>query len=198
MPSHVPPAIEIAGLVKDYRGLRPLRLDGLRVHDGEHVAVGGVDATAAEVLINLINGAILPDSGTVTVFGQDTASIVDETAWLTSLERFGIVTPRAVLLDGATLLQNLALPLTLEIDELSNEVRDASGAAGGRVGIPASQLSAGHRRRARGPADACAPRAVRRPEAPDRVAGASDRRRAAGAGRGVRPRRSPGARRRGG
>src|SRR5207253_2543875 len=45
-----------------------------------------------------------------------TASISDGEEWLASLDRFGIVSPRAVLLDGATLRQNLAMPLTLEID----------------------------------------------------------------------------------
>ena len=94
------PVIEIESLLKDYKGLRPLRLTGLSVREGERVAVGGIDATAAEVLVNLINGAILPDTGHVRVFGEDTASIADEDAWLASLERFGIVTPRAVLLDG--------------------------------------------------------------------------------------------------
>ena len=36
-----------------------------------------------------------------------------------TLEAFGIVSDRAVLLEGATVAQNLALPLTLDIDPLS-------------------------------------------------------------------------------
>ena len=137
-----PPVIEIAGVLKDYRGLRPLRLEALTVLAGERAAIGGVDATAAEVLINLINGAILPDQGSVKVFGTNTASIADETAWLASLERFGIVTPRAVLLDGATLLQNLALPMTLEIDDLTDEVKARVFELAAKVGLRVEQLAA--------------------------------------------------------
>jgi len=140
MATLAPPAIEIIGLIKDYRGLRPLRLQSLTVADGERVAIGGIDATAAEVLVNLVNGAILPDSGTIRVLGADTTAIADETAWLASLERFGIVTPRAVLLDGATLLQNLALPLTLEIDAIPDEVRTQVLALAHRVGLHPEQL----------------------------------------------------------
>ena len=129
-------------MIKDYRGLRPLRLESLTVADGERVAIGGIDATAAEVLVNLVNGAILPDSGSVCVLGTDTAAIADETAWLASLEQFGIVTPRAVLLDGATLLQNLALPLTLEIDAIPDEITSQVIALASRVGIRPDQLQA--------------------------------------------------------
>jgi len=135
------PVVEIVSLLKDYKGLRPLRLTGLSVREGERVAVGGLDATAAEVLVNLINGAILPDSGLVRVFGEDTASITDEDAWLASLDRFGIVTPRAVLLDGSTLLQNLALPFTLDIDPVPEEVRLRVVSVAERVGLTPEHLS---------------------------------------------------------
>jgi len=40
----------------------------------------------------------------------------DERAWLASLDRFGIISPRAVLLTHSTLAQNLAIPFTLEIE----------------------------------------------------------------------------------
>lgn len=135
MATAAPPVIEITGLVKDYKGLRPLRLASLTVQDGERVSVGGIDATAAEVLVNLVNGAILPDQGAVCVFGQDTVDIGNETDWLASLERFGLVSPRAVLLDGATLLQNLALPITLDIEALADDVRAQVEALAHRVGI---------------------------------------------------------------
>lgn len=140
MATQAPPVIQISGLVKDYRGLRPLRLESLLVREGERVAVSGVDATAAEVLVNLINGAILPDQGSIRVFGADTSAIVDETAWLASLDRFGIVTPRAVLLEGATLRQNLALPMTLDIDAIDGETGRRVDELAGRVGLAAARL----------------------------------------------------------
>jgi ABC-type transporter Mla maintaining outer membrane lipid asymmetry ATPase subunit MlaF len=114
-----PLVVEATGVVKNYAGLRPLRIAALSVGQGERVAVRGLDAAAAEAFINLVTGASLPDAGAVHVFGRNTASVADGDEWLASLEVFGIVSERAVLLEGATVAQNLALPLTLEIDPLA-------------------------------------------------------------------------------
>lgn len=91
-------------------------MQSLNVDAGERVALSGFDAGAAEVLVNLITGASVPDEGTVEVCGRVTHAIADGDDWLAWLDRFGIVSPRAVLLDAATLGQNLAMPLTLQID----------------------------------------------------------------------------------
>jgi branched-chain amino acid transport system ATP-binding protein len=116
------PVLQIANLRRAYNGLRPLRLNDLTIAEGERVAVSGLDAGAAEVLVNLVTGASIPDEGEVVVLGRSTASISDGEEWLASLDRFGIVTPRAVLLDAATLLQNLAMPLTLDIEPVPPDV----------------------------------------------------------------------------
>jgi ABC-type transporter Mla maintaining outer membrane lipid asymmetry ATPase subunit MlaF len=120
----LPLVIEMAGVRKNYGGLRPLRVQSLTVAPTERVAIAGVDATAAEVMINLVTGASLPDEGEVRVFGVLTRDVADGEAWLSSLDRFAIVSDRAVMLEGATLVQNLALPFTLEIDPVSEKTRD--------------------------------------------------------------------------
>ena len=112
------PVLEIPGISKSYGGLRPLRLRALTIGAGERVAVSGIDAQATELLVNLITGAALPDTGEVRILGRRTADIANGDEWLASLDRFGIVSERAVLLEGATLLQNLAMPFTLEIDDI--------------------------------------------------------------------------------
>jgi len=117
------PAIEIRGVVKDYRGLRPLRVRELVVRPGQLVTVSGLDATAASVLVDLITGASLPDSGEVLVGGVSTAILPSQEAWLGFLDQFGIVNPRVVLLDQLTVAQNLAVPLTLSVDPLSPDIR---------------------------------------------------------------------------
>ena len=127
--------IVVENLVKDFRGLRPLRVRHLTVGAGERVALAGVDATAAEVFVNLINGAILPDEGDIRVFGQSTRAIENEAAWFACLDRFGIVTPRAVLLDASTTAQNLALPFTIDIDAVPDDVRAKGEALAAEVGL---------------------------------------------------------------
>jgi ABC-type sulfate/molybdate transport systems ATPase subunit len=115
--------VRIAGLRKNYGALRPLRIQSLAIGPGERVAIGGLDAAAAEVLVNLITGASVPDEGEISVFGRRTADISNGEEWLASLDRFGIVSERAVLLEGSTLAQNLALPFTLDIDPIAADMR---------------------------------------------------------------------------
>jgi ABC-type branched-subunit amino acid transport system ATPase component len=124
----VTPILEIAGVSKDYRGLRPLRIDALAVAGGERVALVGFDQIAAEVLVNLVTGATLPDRGDVALFGRRTTAIVDASDWLTVVDRIGIVSERAVLLDGLSALQNLAMAFTLDIEPLEGEPRERAEA----------------------------------------------------------------------
>ena len=116
------PVLQLAGIQKRYQSLRPLRLQELTIAPGERVAVSGFDAGSAEVLVNLVTGASLPDQGEVRVLGQLTAEIAGGDEWLASLDRFGIVSPRGVLLEGATVEQNLAMPMTLQIDPVPPDV----------------------------------------------------------------------------
>jgi ABC-type lipoprotein export system ATPase subunit len=118
-----PAVLEMQGVVKDYRGLRPLRVASFAVQAGDRAVIEGLDRAAAETFVNLVNGAYVPDTGTVRVFGVPTSDIATDTAWLASLNRFGMVTERAVLLEGAPIDQNLALPFSLEIDPMPEDVR---------------------------------------------------------------------------
>ena len=128
--------LEFTGISKDYRGLRPLRIAKLRVAAGEHVAILGFDQVAAEVFINLATGATLPDAGQVSVLGRPTSAISDSADWLATVDRFGIVSARAVLLDQLTVIQNLAMPFTLDIEPPPDDVRARAEALAREVGLP--------------------------------------------------------------
>jgi len=132
--------LSIANVRKAYSGLRPLRVNNLSIEAGERVALSGLDAGAAEVLVNLVTGASLPDEGEVVVMDRSTASISDGEAWLEWLDRFGIVSTRAVLLDAATLLQNLAMPITLDIDPVQPDVKARVVQLAGDAGIDEATL----------------------------------------------------------
>lgn len=134
------PALELTGVVKDYRGLRPLRIADLVVEAGDRVAIAGLDRAAAEVFVNLVNGALLPDAGVVRVLGRSTADITEGDDWLSWLDAFGILTQRAVLLESSTLAQNLALPLSLEIDPMPAALRAQVDGLAREVDLPADRL----------------------------------------------------------
>lgn len=135
------PLIAITGVSKAYGGLRPLRLRALEVHPADRVNIAGLDAMAAEVFVHLITGAAVPDEGTIRIGGQDTRAIATDTEWLHSLDRFGIVTRRAVLLESLSVESNLALPLTVAIDPVADAVRDQVGRLAAEVSLPLSCLS---------------------------------------------------------
>ena len=130
------PVLEFAGVSKDYRMLRPLRVDKLALSADERLAILGFDLAAAEVFVNLATGAILPDAGEVRVFGRPTSAIAESAEWLAVVDRFGIVSDRAVLLDGLTVLQNLAMPFTLEIEPPPDDIVRRATLLAREVGLP--------------------------------------------------------------
>ena len=134
------PVLELTDVSKNYYGLRPLRIAGLRVTPGEQVALLGFDQSTAEVFVNLVTGASLPDSGDIRLFGRATKDIVDSTDWLTVVDRFGIVSRRAVLLDSLTVVQNLAMPFTLEVEPPPAEIRERAIALAREVGLQESSF----------------------------------------------------------
>jgi ABC-type polar amino acid transport system ATPase subunit len=111
-----PALVEFAGVSKSYGGLRPLRIADLRVAAGEQVAILGFDQATAEVFVNLATGATLPDTGEVRLLGRATSAITDSADWLATIDRLGIVSDRAVLLEQFTVIQNLVIPFTLQIE----------------------------------------------------------------------------------
>jgi len=90
----------------------------------------------AEVLVNLVTGASLPDSGDVRLFGRSTAAIGDSAEWLSIVDRVGIVSDRAVLLEELSVVQNLAMPFTLDIEPPPDDVRRRAESLAREVGIP--------------------------------------------------------------
>jgi polar amino acid transport system ATP-binding protein len=127
--------LELRQVRKEYGALRPLRLRELQVAPGALVALVGLDAPAAEMFVNLVTGATLPDAGAVRVFGFDTAAITDGDEWLRTLDRFGILSDRAVLLDELTVAQNLAMTITLDIEPIPADVRGRMEALAVEVGL---------------------------------------------------------------
>jgi ABC-type transporter Mla maintaining outer membrane lipid asymmetry ATPase subunit MlaF len=141
MTAAAPAMIRLKGVTKEYGGPMPLRVSDFGIGEGDGVVLSGLDAQAAEAFSFLVTGASLPDEGNVHVFGTDTRDIATDTAWLQSLDRLGLVTERALLLDQLTVAQNLALPLSLSIDPMPADVRARVDALAGAVGLTAEQLA---------------------------------------------------------
>lgn len=137
-PPASPAAVEMTGVVKDYHGLRPLRIAHLSVPAGGRTALIGFDQPMAETFVNLVTGATLPDQGTVMLGGRPTSAINDSTEWLAVVDRFGIVSERAVLLPALSVVQNLSIPFTLEIDPPPEDIRVRAEQLATETGIEAA------------------------------------------------------------
>lgn len=135
------PVIHIAGLEKQFGGLRPLRLSDLSLAANQRAAISGIDGPSAEALVNLVTGATLPDAGSVTVFGQATSATVAADEWLAALDRFGLVSSRAVLVDDLSLAANLAMAFTLSIDPIPDDVLDQLRRLAGEVGLSSDRFN---------------------------------------------------------
>jgi ABC-type lipoprotein export system ATPase subunit len=133
--------VALRHVTKDYRGLRPLRIQQLELRQGQTVALLGFDLAMAEVLVNLITGAHLPDTGSVMVFGMPTSDITTPDRWITTLDRFGLISERAVLVDRFTAEQNLVLPLSLEIDHIAPPLRAQVRDLAEEVALPPEELA---------------------------------------------------------
>lgn len=129
------PVLELSGVSKAYGALRPLRIEHLVLAPGDQVALLGLDQTAAEVLVSLVTGATLPETGHVRIFGRATSDITESSDWLTVLDRFGIVTERAALLESMTVLQNMAIPFSLDIEPPPPDVARLASALAAESGL---------------------------------------------------------------
>ncbi len=129
------PVLELSAVVKNYGGLRPLRIEQFALAAGEQTAIVGLDAPGAEVFINLVTGATLPEQGVVRAFDRATSEIADADAWLAAADRFGIFSERAVMLDSLSVVQNLAMSFSLEIEPPSPDVERQAHALADEVGL---------------------------------------------------------------
>lgn len=127
--------VGLRDVTKNYQGLRPLRVAHLELRTGQSVALLGFDQVTAEVLVDLITGATPPDTGEVTVFGEPTTAIPDEAAWLALLDRIGLLSERAVLVEQFSAEQNLILPFTLDLESVPDAVRIRVHQLGEEVGL---------------------------------------------------------------
>lgn len=134
--------VALRDVTKDYRGLRPLRVARLELHAAQSLVLLGFDQVTAQVMVDLITGATVPDSGEVTVFGETTTAIPDDAAWLALLDRIGLVSERAVLVEQFSAEQNLLLPFTLDLESVSDVLRARVQQLGEEVGLTQRDMAA--------------------------------------------------------
>mgnify|MGYP003404681064 FL=1 len=145
--------INITGLSKSFGNLNVLSNIDLTLQKGEHIAVLGKSGSGKSVLIKIIAGLLLPDSGTVLTLGKNIATITEKEKRNLRL-KIGFSFQNSALYDSMTVRENIEFPLVrkdkhltqLVINKQVDAVLDAVGLGVTAEQMP-SELSGGQRKR---------------------------------------------------
>ena len=125
----------------------------LEVKAGERLAIIGRSGAGKTTLLQLLGGLDLPDEGTVEVAGKDLAKRSNKERGVLRNEALGFVYQFHHLLPEFTALENVAMPLLMRRDPVSESIARATEVLG-RVGLHdrlthrPGELSGGERQRA--------------------------------------------------
>jgi phospholipid/cholesterol/gamma-HCH transport system ATP-binding protein len=145
--------IEIVNLKKSFDGKEVLSDVTLNLFKGENLVVLGKSGSGKSVLIKCIVGLLLPDEGTINVFGENVVT-VDRKGLSEIRKKVGFLFQSGALYDSMTVKQNLEFPLRrIKKDLSSTEINNKVIEVLENVGLPdvsnkmPSELSGGMRKR---------------------------------------------------
>lgn len=107
-------ALELRDVEYTYRRNVALRGVTLAIAPGEVVAITGASGGGKSTLLHCAAGILQPDSGTVTVDGQDLSALTEEERTKYRRSRIGVVLQFGQLVPDLSLADNVALPLLLD------------------------------------------------------------------------------------
>ncbi|MBN2646104.1 MAG: ATP-binding cassette domain-containing protein [Desulfuromonadaceae bacterium] len=114
--------IELEGVEKSFGTQKVLEDVSLQVRAGTTTVIVGASGQGKSVILKHMLGLMLPDAGTVRVFGHDLARCSKQT--LREIRQsFGVLFQNVALFDSMTIYDNVALPLRERTRHSEKEIR---------------------------------------------------------------------------
>jgi putative ABC transport system ATP-binding protein len=149
-------ALEVVAVRKTFEAenapVRALRGVNLTVARGDFVALMGPSGCGKSTLLNLVAGLDVPDEGTITVAGEAVTGRTEDELARMRRRHIGIVFQFFNLLEGMTVLENVALPAIIAgkrrkaAETRARDLLDLLG-IGDKVAAMPGVLSGGQRQR---------------------------------------------------
>ncbi len=144
--------IKIRALSKSFKGQKVLDELDLDIPESKITVVIGPSGTGKSVLLKHIVGLMKPDSGNITINGNDITAM-DEVELNKVRKNFGVCFQDAALFDSMNVGENVGFPFVIHTDYPRERIHDEVAALLKEVGLSGieekmpSQLSGGMRKR---------------------------------------------------